>query len=674
MAYQVSNEFKEKVYSGDNSYICFLNINGYEVPMSQIQSITISSPIIDDTAQTFYVGSFISQSITIKFKNLNGLDLKSGTEVTLDIGREINGVIESVPIGKYLIDDLGQDYLKTCEITCLDYAVKFMPNIDYSSQFDSDGLIEIDRLLEYICQYFNVELGTYPDTNGDVKIGVYDNTISGKQYISYIAELKGCNAKIGRDGKLYLVPLKNEPVAVINALEGKSWELKEKYEIKNVIYEDAIRKFAYGEDENLQETGIKENTLYIRTDNMYIIADYVVENIYNSLKDLKIYSLNCENYGDISLDSWDIIRYQLGFDENNNPLYYDTLNNNEIVYEMTIMSKVDVNIPTAQQESLVNNVSGNDSTKLKILKTTINQLTGEIELMAKETTELKDNINENYYTINQTERLVLNSSNGVTNTFIEAGGNNIFRNTGLWFEEESTLDLVYPSEEEFPSEELFTGKVQQYEYWVGTANREKNSKAVSGVVITLKQDYFYQEQTVPNGSYSVSFKYKKLNPLSHPKVIINDVEYELDNNTETEFYTGMKDSNENYITQPLEVTNNQLKVEFYCDINNAIEIYDLMVNKGTVRQAWSQNANETATDTVNISKGITITSSSTDTKFKADSDGIRVYKKNASETDEPLTNFTDRGMETNESVIKNFADLCGIQVTKVGDQVWFTKL
>ena len=54
------------------------------------------------------------------------------------------------------------------------------------------------------------------------------------------------------------------------------------------------------------------------------------------------------------------------------------------------------------------------------------------------------------------------------------------------------------------------------------------------------------------------------------------------------------------------------------------------VNVGRTKLAYSQNANETTTDTVNISQGITITSSNTDTIFKANAvfpiDGLAAIK------------------------------------------------
>ena len=107
-------------------------------------------------------------------------------------------------------------------------------------------------------------------------------------------------------------------------------------------------------------------------------------------------------------------------------------------------------------------------------------------------------------------------------------------------------------------------------------------------------------------------------------------------------------------------------------MDNACEIYDLMVNAGAVKLAYSQNQNETTTDTVNISKGITITSSQMETTFKANADGVRIYDSKDLTT--PKTEFTDRGTETDYLKAKNEAEIVSILIQKVGNHTWFTKI
>lgn len=374
MAYNVTKRFREIVYSGGTIYKCSLKINNKLVSNRQIAKITISNPIIDTTSDYFYVGSYIAQKLTIKFKNLDNLDIKSNNDVSLDISLNVDGTEINVPIGKFLIDDLSENYYESCEITCLDYSVKAKNNIDYSPCF-VDGKAKIDTIFEYICNFFGITFDpNYPKTNGDIEVGIYDSTVSGKRYISYIAELKGCNAKHGRDGILYLIPLKQTSNVSINALKSKSWKLGEKFQISGVSYDDGARPFKAGDTTN--------NTLYIRSDNPFVKDQTTIDNIYNVVKDTIIWNLKTENYGDISLDPWDNISYQLGEET------YNTLMNVNLTYEMNISSTNEIKLPTKQQEQTTNVVGGDIQSRLLRVGRTIDLINGEIKDLSEKVVDI----------------------------------------------------------------------------------------------------------------------------------------------------------------------------------------------------------------------------------------------------------------------------------------------
>ena len=376
MAYNVTKRFREIVYSGGAIYKCSLKINNKLVPNRQIAKITISNPIIDTTSDYFYVGSYIAQKLTIKFKNLDNLDIKSNNDVSLDISLNVDGTEVNVPIGKFLIDDLSENYYESCEITCLDYSVKAKNNIDYSPCF-VDGKAKIDTIFEYICNFFGITFDpNYPKTNGDIEVGIYDSTVSGKRYISYIAELKGCNAKHGRDGILYLIPLKQTSNVSINALKSKSWKLGEKFQISGVSYDDGARPFKAGDTTN--------NTLFIRSDNPFVKDQTTIDNIYNVVKDTIIWNLKTENYGDISLDPWDNISYQLGEET------YNTLMNVNLTYEMNISSTNEIKLPTKQQEQTTNVVGGDIQSRLLRVGRTIDLINGEIKDLSEKVVDISN--------------------------------------------------------------------------------------------------------------------------------------------------------------------------------------------------------------------------------------------------------------------------------------------
>lgn len=311
-----------------------------------------------------------------------------------------------------------------------------------------------------------------------------------------------------------------------------------------------------------------------------------------------------------------------------------------------------------------------------------NQATGEVQIITNQVRDIGNTVESNYqqitenfnnyYTIDQTNQMIINSQNGITNRFSEAGGNNIFRNTGLWFEEKKETNLyTYPNNELYPSNETYSGAVAMYEYWTGYAKRESEDNAVNGNAIIVQAGSFIQEQEVPNGNYSISFYYQKLKQFVTASVIINDIEYSLDSMEVKQFYTGEQNTETGeYITQPIVVNSKRLKIEFKSNMNDGLKVYDLMANKGNMKLAYSQNENETTTDTVNISKGITITSTNMETIFRANADGIRILTLSGN----VVAYFTDKGLSTKELIVENEAQIVKTLWQEVGDQTWITRI
>lgn len=454
----VTQAFRNKEYSGSSIYNVKLTIKEkgenktpVNVPYSQIAKIVISSPIIDTTSNMFYVGSFISQQITITFRNLDNLPIESGNEVTLSIGTTLNGEMVYVPMGKYLIDDLAEDYHTKCEITCLDYGVKFKPATDIRGameQVEANYVGTTNDIFEYICNTYGVDFDeNYPKTP-NITTGTYDSTISGKQWLSWIAETKGCNVKIDRNGVLKLVPLKATKSVTINALRSKTWELGEPYKITRVRYElEGI--------ENGDTTG---NTLYIRSDNPFMAGtreqiSTIVENIYNVVKDTEIYALKNENVGDITLDAWDIIEFSLG-DKS-----YLTINDNTITFEQSIMTKIEPKIPTTQQQEVVNVKEEDPKAAIKTIKREINTIDATI-------TDTIINVDKNTKQITT----IKESIDGLEVDF-QKSGNNLVRNTMFydtegWQQDESFTTFkcdTIPENPENGDTWWCTGKISIYE-------------------------------------------------------------------------------------------------------------------------------------------------------------------------------------------------------------------
>lgn len=130
------------------------------------------------------------------------------------------------------------------------------------------------------------------------EISVYDNSISARTYLSYIAEQAGGIAIIGRDGKLYIKTF-GESVVELSLNRFKDFKWGEKFKITRVYYEDGIQRFEQGDT-----TG---NTVYISQDNMYIVDQEQIDNIYNKVKDLEVCSFEGTTIIDPAIDVGDIL-------------------------------------------------------------------------------------------------------------------------------------------------------------------------------------------------------------------------------------------------------------------------------------------------------------------------------------------------------------------------------
>ena len=115
------------------------------------------------------------------------------------------------------------------------------------------------------------------------------------------------------------------------------------------------------------------------------------------------------------------------------------------------------------------------------------------------------------------------------------------------------------------------------------------------------------------------------------------------------------------IVVTLDVNTNYVDFEIISDTNNAFEIFDLMGSIGNEKQVWTQNANETRTDTVKIGKGITVSSSLTNTIWKADADGNRIIN-------------TDTGTVTKNIEVQETAEIAGILIQEIDNQTWISSL
>lgn len=618
-----------------------------------------------------FIGTFNLKSLT--FETENDIDYKTKE---FEYYRQVNN--EAFKIGSFIVTEVeDSDTYETVKVTAMDYGLKFaLPyttNLNYES-----GEITMQDVFDELLTNVGIQLSnksqTLPNADFIVDSNQFVNSEVYGDVVSAIAGINGMFAIMDSDDKLKLLTYETT-----NEIIEDYVELDDKRDTHKITIVQLGMSQVEGDTvEARWEEGIElygEHYL-ILNDNPFAYTvekrTQLINNILNQVKGLGYSSFESKYSFKPYLQRGDAIKIK-----NKSGQLVDTI----VLKIDTDYDDITLSAPSIADATVDYQVIDTKEVARRA-EIIANQATAEVTIVTNQVTQLGQTVESNYqqlnenfsnyYTIEQTNTMIINSTAGVTNTFSEAGGNNIFRNTGLWFEEKKDINLyTYPNDELYPSSETYSGAVAMYEYWTGYAKRESEDNAVNGNAIIVQAGSFIQEQEVPNGSYSISFYYQKLKQFANTSVIINDIEYPLNSMEVKQFYTGEQNSETGeYITQPIVVSSKRLKIEFKCNMDNGLKIYDLMANKGNVKLAYSQNENETTTDTVNISKGITITSTNVEAVFKANADGIRILTL----TGNVVAYFTDKGLSTKELIVENEAQIVKTLWQEVDDQTWITRI
>lgn len=538
---------------------------------------------------------------------------------------------EIVPIGHFIIQKPIEDDEFKVKIKATDYMKKFEDiNYDGSNLTYPQTMLEV---LKDICEKVGVELGSTSFLNSDKQIAVYDNTVTARTYLGYIAEQAGGFAVIGRDGKLYIKTFGESTTDFdINLFGDFTWG--DKFKVSKVSYEDGIQNYKFGDE--------TQSTVYVDQNNMYIVDSEQVKNIYNQIKDFETYTFEGETIIDPAYDIGDIL----------------IIDGKKVLYqgEMKYAGKFKANIKNkiqakTEQESMQTKQS--NSNKIKRVQSEINQIDGKITQLVQETSEHEEKITQAQQDIDGftqkvatkdelTEKVneLKHTIEGITLQSKETGGGNIF----------------------FYAKEYWRGQEQDseatLEEYTNTLIQQNN---VSDEGYLINNGISIQSQVVKNGQYVISFNYYKLKENATGYVKVNEIEYKLDGSINTWV--------EKII--PVEITSNNIKIEIGSDTVASYYISDLMVSMGIEKAIWQQNANETRTDTVEIGKGIQVNSSTKNTYTRIDADGNRTFN---SSTNERVAEMTDKGVYTKQLEVKEQAKINVLLIQQIGSQVWLTGL
>ena len=189
----------------------------------------------------------------------------------------------------------------------------------------------------------------------------------------------------------------------------------EKVKITRISYEDGVQSFKKGDT-----TG---NTIYINQDNMFIVDQEQINNIYNQINGLEVYSFEGDSIIDPSLDIGDLL----------------IIDGKKVIYQGSAdfggkwKASINSKIQCKSKEETTTRTPSQKNINRRV-QSSINQIDGKITQLAEQTTEHETKLTQQEQDINGIKQTVSNTAeykrekSGISEVHIEdAGQANILR-------------------------------------------------------------------------------------------------------------------------------------------------------------------------------------------------------------------------------------------------------
>ena len=622
-----TNRFKEEIGSNGRQLdsIITYQLNGV--------TQTLTSEQLNGVTPTFQ--GAILKSVMKELDLDSNIDIPLGTSINYKFGVLVNNAYEYLDFGNYIVySSEKQEDTSSYKIICYD---KMLNSMKQNEDLGITYPISVRDYLKALCNKLGLQFKNENDNFVNYSRMIQKELYVGQEYtyreiLDELAQVTASTICLNKNDELELRYISNNAVDTIdeeylkdiNVNFGQkngpvnSIVLSRSGESDNVYLQDEESVQANG----LCELKIVDNQIMNWNDR----SDYLPE-ILNKLDGLEYYINDFASTGIAYLELCD--RYNVEIGDNT---YSCVMLNDELEVTQGLVENIHTDMP----EETETDYTKADKTDRRINETWIivNKQEGNITSLTRKI-ETIETLQEDIYTKEQVNQLVQTAENGLINTFTSSGGNNLLRNTAPWYmKSENTA-----------------------EFWNGNLKQIVEPEATSGYAILIQNGTISQSVSLSTGTYSVSFKYKKLIDASEGYVRYNGKTFNL-TETSGEFHSSG------------EITNNQFIIEINSNSNDSFEIYDLILKHGSEgienMLVWTQNANESRSDTVQISEGITATSSVTDTKATMDSEGFIVRNKT---TGTAVMEATKTGGKFLDLTSTGKSNLSGLLVQKVGSKI-----
>lgn len=597
------------------------------------------------------IGGFPAKTCSFEIYDINNnLDFE-GKEIVVYRGLDVNGTVEWIPQGIFIptADKITTNIsTKTIVFNGIQdksqlFDLTYESNLNWSDGSTHTGL----EIVQEICAKLGItlETTTFNWYNYSFKQPNFSSNTTYREVISRIAEIGGNIAYISRTGGLAIKSQTSTDHSIARKRYSKLSKEKQ-FGLINVVV--------------LGKDGINDDIVYPSTlpsnvvewkilDNPFVdlYREEMIETVASYIIGQSIIPFTLNDFVDgFYLDLNDTIQVT---DKNNNVFNATILN-----YESTSRIKSNIGADVQNNSTTNYNLAGSNKKGVLDVKADVDHIKGQINLIVEEQNEQGESLNQiqidneniksttssiqkdletNYYDITKVDELIQNAETGLTNTFLKSGGSNLLRNTAPFFMESEN----------------------KAEYWEGIVKRIKETDSISGYALLLQNGTISQTINLSPNQYAIKFKYKKLTVAGTCTVQYNGRTIELTEEEGVIETTGI-------------VNSGQFEFKVICDTDNSFEIYDLMLNVGQVAMPWTQNANESTSDTVNISKGITVSSNTSNTLSTMNDDGFKV--KNATTSEEVMVATDDGGKFKNIEASRG--SVAGVLMQKIGNQTWIS--
>lgn len=599
-----------------------------------------------------FIGGTVARRLTLDFNNVdNQFDIQD-EDLRFFAGVEYEGKDYYIDYGDFIVQKPEtENTTDNTNATCLDYMC--LLNATYNDEMTYP--CTLGELAENVCSQAGLELATKTFRNSDfiVTDNQFVNNEPLRTVLGAIALSAFSWARIGQDNRVYIdftikqqedisldydsyfnLSMASKPFGPINRIILRNSQV----EGENITVQD---------DESIAENGVHELVI---ADNPFAYTQEKREQLIEAGKEFYGFTYmpitSMDTIGYAFLDSNSLIKINDMQDKAN----YAYVFNHTIDYNGTLLDSIES--PALTETETKYTYTPEEVQKQRRTEIIVNKHEQTITAIIQEQDELNnrqnvfeqdlDSTTNTISEVNEdlTERINQLQVNldGLSQTVSQKGGDNIFSYAKEFWTGETDEDIA---------------NLEEY------TDTEIQQNSVSGVGYIINQGTSKQNVQVKNDTYTISFTYKKLIELATGYVLINGTRYNLTS------------INWDEIVVTLDVNTNYVDFEIISDTNNAFEIFDLMGSIGNEKQVWTQNANETRTDTVKIGKGITVSSSLTNTIWKADADGNRIINTDTGET---VAEFTDKGTVTKNIEVQETAEIAGILIQEIDNQTWISSL